>query len=228
MNTTFQLLDSDYILLGSSPIVRLFGKTKEGKSVCAFCKDYFPYFYILPKDVVLTKDFLQSNFKNQIVSIEEIDKLLPIGFQKEKTKLIKVTLKDPSDVSRIRETLYNQIFIQDIFEADILFRYRFMSDIGISGLKWLNVSGSPTDTTTVKTNINMTVDKMEEIDLEENAPFKYVAIDIETTSKEDNIPDSKKDAIAIISMSFYPSYQKFNSLVLLSKQTIMILFCSKR
>ena len=102
MHLDFQLLDCDYILLGNSPVVRLFGKTKEGKSVCAFYEKYFPYFYILPKDKSAAKEFLQTNFKEQIISIEETEKFLPIGFQKEKKEMIKVTLKDPSKVPNIR------------------------------------------------------------------------------------------------------------------------------
>ncbi len=219
MDLSFQILDCDYILLENSPVVRLFGKTKEGKSVCAFYKNYFPYFYVLSKDKVVVTNFLQTNFKDQIVSIGETEKFLPAGFQKEKTKLIKIVLKDPSKVPNARESLYGQNFVEDIFEADILFKYRFMSDSNISGLKWVKASGVPGNTTTVKTNLAIAADSIEEIDSEETAPLKYLALDIETLSKEDDVPNPRKDAIAIISMSFYPSFQKFDSLVLLSKQT---------
>ncbi len=218
MQTTFQLLDCDYILLENSPILRLLGKTKEGKTVCTFYKNYFPYFYILTKNQADTKNFLQSNFQDQIINIEETEKFLPVGFQKEKTKLLKITLKDPSKVPNIRESLYGQASVEDMLEADILFKYRFMADLDISGLKWLKVSGNSANTTTVRANITISADSIEEIDLEENAPFKYAALDIETISKKDEVPDPKKDPIAIISMSFYPSYKKFNSLVLVSKQ----------
>ncbi len=218
MHLNFQLLDCDYVLLENSPVVRLFGKTNEGKTVCAFYKNYFPYFYILPKEEATVKEFLQSTFNDQVIKIEEVEKFLPVGFQKEKTKLIKVTLKDPSKVPAVREELYNKNLVKEIFEADILFKYRFMADLGISGLKWVSISGSPANTVTVKTNSNVSIDNIEEIDLEENAPFKYVSLDIETISKEDDVPDPKKDIIAMISLSFHPSYQKFNSLVLVSKQ----------
>jgi len=219
MDLSFQILDCDYILLENSPVVRLFGKTKEGKSVCAFYKDYFPYFYVLSKDKAAVTNYLQTNFKDQIVSIGETEKFLPVGFQKEKTKLIKIILKDPSKVPNVRESLYGQSFVEDIFEADILFKYRFMSDSNISGLKWVKASGVSGNTTTVKTNLAIAADNIEEIDSEETAPLKYLALDIETLSKEDDVPNPRKDAIAIISMSFYPSFQKFDSLMLLSKKT---------
>ena len=49
METEIQLLDCDYIMLENAPVLRLFGTTRDGKSICAFHKGYYPYFYILPK-----------------------------------------------------------------------------------------------------------------------------------------------------------------------------------
>src|SRR4030043_289915 len=108
MITTFQILDCDYIMLENSPVVRLFGKTKEGKTVCAFYKNYFPYFYVSSKNKTELKEYLEKNFNGQIVSIEDDAKFLPVGYQKEKTNLIKITAKDPSKVPSIREGLFSQ------------------------------------------------------------------------------------------------------------------------
>src|SRR4030042_1660942 len=119
MITTFQILDCDYIILENSPVVRLFGKTKEGKSVCAFYKNYFPYFYVLPKNQTELNDYLEKNFGDQIISVEEVEKFLPVGYQKDKIKLIKITTKDPSKVSAMRESLFSKRFVENVFEADI-------------------------------------------------------------------------------------------------------------
>lgn len=218
MRVTFQLLDCDYIMLGNSPVVRLFGKTKEGKTVCAFYKNYFPYFYILPKkSKSKIEDFLKQEFNSQIIHIEEVEKFLPLGYQKEKTKLIKLTLRDPSKVPEIRENIKREGMAEDIFEADILFKYRFMSDFDLSGFKWIEVSGDSINTITVKTDLVIAADAIEKLEEEENAPLKYMALDIETISEKEDIPDSKKDPIIIISLSFFPPYKKLNSLVLTTK-----------
>lgn len=184
MMTTFQLLDCDYIMLENYPVVRLFGKTKEGKSVCAFYKDYFPYFYVLPKSKSELKEYLEKNYKDQIIAIEEVEKFLPVGYQKEKTRLVKITTKDPSKVSSIREALFSQKFTDNIFEADILFKYRFMNDLGLSGLKWVKTTGALTSTKTVTSPINISVDTIEETESEDSVPFKYMAFDIETISRK--------------------------------------------
>jgi DNA polymerase I len=219
MTTTFQLLDCDYIMLENSPVVRLFGKTKEGKSVCAFYKDYFPYFYVLPKSKPELKEYLEKNFKDQIIAIEEVEKFLPVGYQKEKTKLIKITTKDPSKVSSIREALFSQKFVDNIFEADILFKYRFMNDLGLSGLKWVKVIGEPTSTKTVTSPINISANAIEETESEDTVPFKYMAFDIETISRKEEVPDPRKDGIIMISMAFSPNFRGMDSVVLVAKPT---------
>jgi len=218
MIVTFQLLDCDYIMLGDSPVVRIFGKTKEGKSICAFYKNYFPYFYVLPKSKKDLEEFIEKNYSDQIVSLENVEKFLPIGYQKEKTELIKIIMKDPSKVSAIREALFGQKFVEDVFEADILFKYRFMNDLGLAGLKWLKASGAQTTTRTVNADINISATHIEAVELEDTVPYKYMSFDIETTSKKDEVPDPKKDEIIMISAAFSPNYRNLKSVVLVSKQ----------
>ena len=46
MKIKFQLLDADYILNNFRPVVRLFGKTDDNKSITIFYDDFLPYFYV--------------------------------------------------------------------------------------------------------------------------------------------------------------------------------------
>ncbi|MBI2084167.1 MAG: hypothetical protein HYT70_00935 [Candidatus Aenigmarchaeota archaeon] len=217
MEIQFQLLDCDYIVLDNAPIVRLFGKTKEGKAVCGFYRGFYPYFYVLPKQKDKVVEFLKKNFQI-IKNIEEVERFKSINYQKEKTKMLKVTLTDPSKVPEVRESLKKESFVQSVFESDILFKYRFMADMGISGFKWLNVKGRPSKTNTVKCDISMDVEDFAEVENPENGSFKYLSIDIETISK-DVIPDSRKDEIGIISLTFNPDYNNHKSLSLVAKRT---------
>jgi len=219
MEIDFQLLDCDYILVNNSPVVRLFGKTMRDKTVCAFYEDFKPYFYILPKKGEKSRliDYLQNHFSLLILKIEEEEKFLSIGFQKDKTKLIKITLKNPSEVVVLREDLRKKDFVQDVYEADILFKYRFMADFGISGLRWLKVNGDPVNTKIVKASKVLSVKKLTHLEEVENAPFKYMSLDIEIILSKDTVPDSRRDKIAIISLSFFPAYQGRTTLVLVSK-----------
>ena len=219
MELVFQLLDCDYILLNNSPLLRLFGKTKEGKVVCAFYKNFYPYFYILPKkgkeDEIIR--FLEKNYSNLVLAIRKVFKFLPIGFQKSKTKLLKIFLRDPSKVPKIREDLREKV--ENLFEADILFKYRFMADFSLSGLGWVKVKGKPTNTNSVRSERNVEAEEIKSIGLEGNAPLKYMAIDIEVVPKKEGLPDSKRDPVILIGISFYPAFNNSNTLVLVARRT---------
>jgi DNA polymerase I len=219
MRLSFQLIDCDYILVDNKPIVRLFGKTKDGKSVCGFYKNFLPYFYVLPKpgEEESVIKFAKEKFNKNLVNIERVKKLLSIGYSEEKKELLKFTLNDPSQTPLVRDTLKQLASVQEIFEADILFKYRFMADYNISGMKWLDVSGSAANTTIVKTNRTITIDSIENSPTNENVEFKYMSIDIEVVSSDEGIADPSKDSIAMISISFHPSYENHNSLVLVAK-----------
>ena len=47
-----QILDVDYVLLDEKPVIRIFGKTEEGKVVCGFYDGFSPYFYIDDKKAI--------------------------------------------------------------------------------------------------------------------------------------------------------------------------------
>jgi DNA polymerase I len=221
MELDFQLLDCDYINLDNSPLVRIFGKDRTGKTVCAFVKDFFPYFYILPKEGKNeeTISFLENKYKQILSKIEEIEKYLPTGYQKAKTKLLKIFLKDPSQTPIVRDELKRQEFVEDIFEADILFKYRFMVDKGLSGMGWVKIDGSSTQTSVVKTTKKISVKSIESIGEVINADLKHMAIDIEVVPGKEGVPDPAKDPIVIISLSFFPAHDGNNTLILISRPT---------
>jgi len=223
MEIKFQLLDCDYFMNGNRAVVRLFGKTEEGKTVCVFNDDAEPYFYALPsgtgKDgAQLVADFLKKEFDSLVTKIENVQRFLPIGYQKEKTDMLKITLTDPSKVPSVREELRRKSFVKEIFEADILFKYRFMVDRNLRGMETVKAIGNPSTTTTVKTNHRITATKIEPSNDILTPELKYMSIDIEVVSGREGLPDARKDEIAMISMAFHPTHNGNESFVLLTKQ----------
>lgn len=218
MELEFQLFDCDYVIVENSPVVRFFGKTREGKSVCAFLKGVYPYFYVeVKKQFEETFDkILKRKFPGVVAGTEKINKYIPIGYQTKKTSLVKIILNDPSRVPEVRETLQKEKFIENVYEADILFKYRVMADLGIFGFRWMKVKCSQIRTTTVKTDITVDINEIKESTIVKNSDLKHLSIDIETISKE-GAPDAKNDIIGIISLSFNPTFNSESSLVLVSK-----------
>ena len=217
MKLNFCLLDCDYFLLNQEPVVRIFGKDEKGDSICLLFKKFYPYFYMLPKkgreDAVL--NFLKENFSNLLLTFKVEEKFLPIGYREKKTKLLKVYLKNPSKVPRVRDALHTNPNVKQTFEADIRFKYRFMADFDLKSFHWYEAEVSRISTNISKVKTYEVFD-FKELERDELPDFKYLAIDIEVATKT-GIPDPKKDPIIMISLAFHPSYKGRKDLVLVAK-----------
>jgi DNA polymerase, archaea type len=219
MKISIQVIDVDYVMLNSSPTIRIFGKTKEGQSICVIYNNYLPYFYFIPnRSIEDIEAILKRKFGGLIVKIDEVERYESIGYREEKTKMTRVYLKDPSEVPNVRDFLETENLSKQIFEADILFKYRFLTDFNIFGMRWYVVEGKEIKTNGIKTERVFMAEKIEEDSYQFNAPFKTISLDIETTAKEGK-PNPKKDKVILISLSFNPPYRGKDNLVLVAKPT---------
>ncbi|MCX6820554.1 MAG: DNA-directed DNA polymerase [Candidatus Aenigmarchaeota archaeon] len=222
MDLDFQLLDCDYMNVNNRPVIRMFGKMPDGKTACAFVEGVEPYFYVLPTDfkeetVKAVEKFLHETFHGAVKKIEVVQRFLPIGYHADKNDLLKIVATDPSRVPEIREALRGTPFVKEMFEADILFKYRFMADRKISGLGMLKVTGVPAGTNTIKAKQKLTAEKIEASSEAPFPDFRYAAIDIEVVGSNEGLPDARRDEIAMISIAFHPHHDGDVSLVLITK-----------
>lgn len=206
----FQLLDADYFLNGNRPVIRLFGRNENGKAVCILYDKFQPYFYARCSD---PKNLAGIN----AINIEEVEKFVPIGYNPDPVKLYKITLMNPQDVPKIKDHLLNNKLIEDAYEADILFKYRFMIDRGVYGMQWLEAECERV-TTTVSKVLSFRAETIRPLELNENMPLSYLAFDIECIPSDPRKPlDPKKDKIVMISCAFYPEYRGRKTIVLVAK-----------
>ncbi len=209
-----QVLDSDYVIIEDRPVVRIFGRDENNKTTCGFIRGYSPYFYVLPKPggAGAIEKFVSS--KQDVIKCERVMKKLPRGFTKTPTEMLKLTLRNPQKVSELRDLLKTHPQSEEIFEADILFKYRFMADYSISGMGWIEAECADINTHTVKTERTVSITKIKPADEPRSVQTKYLAVDIETLSKSGGLPNPSEDDIIIISMAFYPEYREKKSMVL--------------
>lgn len=198
-----QLLDADYILNSNKPIIRLFGRTEQGNAACVFYEGFAPYFYAR-----------EPSKEPEIISAVEEEKFVPIGFRPAE-KIFKLTLRNPQDVAKIRERLDAKGI--ETFEADILFKYRFMVDNGLKGMGWVDVDGEKTFTKTVNC-MAYHAKHVRPAEKNENSELRYLSFDIECIPADPKKPlNSKKDPIVIIAIAFKPKYKNYDTLVLVAK-----------
>lgn len=219
MKTNFQVLDVDYVLVDSKPLVRLFGRTDKNKSITVFYDKFLPYFYLLPQKGGMAdiKSHIQKKFKDLVIEMKTVERFLPIGYHEKPAKLLKITLNNPARTPLIRDSLSKLSSVKEVYEADILFKYRFMIDHNIFGMRWYQVDGDGIGTNTVKTDMRIIANSFKEIEKEENINFRYMSFDIETLSSEGGMPNPEKDPIILISIFFYPAYKGKSTMVLAAK-----------
>ncbi len=206
----FQILDADYFLNGNKPVIRMFGRTDAGRSVCILYDKFQPYFYVKC-----------SNPKNlaglSAVNIEEVQKFPAVGFTPEPITLYKITLTNPQDVPKMKEQLLNNKLIEEAYEADILFKYRFMVDHGIYGMQWIEAEAERVHTTVSKIP-SFRAESVKPIEKTENTPLNYMAFDIECVPSDPRKPlNPKKDSIVMIACTFFPDFRGKKSQVLVAK-----------
>ncbi|NOZ81758.1 MAG: DNA polymerase elongation subunit [Candidatus Micrarchaeota archaeon] len=202
------ILDCDYIQVNGKTVVRIFGKTEDGEPVCVFTNGYRPYFYLDTDDIENTR----YEIEKMGLDVEIVERIPPKGFSKPK-KVLKIYGRDPSKIPEIRKECEK---FGTVYEADILFKYRYMVDHGLKGMCWIEAEGKFINTQTVKCKA-FEAEKIFPVDKHDYPDFKYLSLDIECIPEEERIPDPEKDSIAIISLAFYPEYKGRKTLVLVKK-----------
>ncbi|XP_055807609.1 DNA polymerase delta catalytic subunit isoform X2 [Solanum dulcamara] len=170
---SFQQLEIDYIIAeshkellpnssGLAAILRIFGVTKEGNSVCCHVHGFEPYFYIScppgmgPDDISRFHQILEgrmresnrnSNAPKFVRRIEVVQKRSIMYYQQQASQsFLKIVVALPTMVASCRGILDRGIQIDGLgmktfltYESNVLFALRFMIDCNIVGGNWIEV-----------------------------------------------------------------------------------------
>jgi len=210
-----QILDVDYFLNGNRPVIRVFGKTEDGKAICGLVEGFKPYFYTdLTPEILDKVEDLKENGMYSIEKYETVEKKPAIGFVEGTKKFLKITLTNPQDVRNLRGELGR---MGKCYEAEVLFKYRFMIDHELRGMGWAEIEGDPCTTNTTKIP-SYRVKSIKPVDKKGNADLKYLCFDIECLPLDyKRQMDAKIDPMIMISVTFIPAHRGQSSLVLVAK-----------
>ncbi len=216
-----QVIDVDYISSKETNVVRLYCKNEAGESICLSVPGFEPYFYARNSNNV-NPTTLKRKFY-QIKKIEDVERYLPLGYQREPSKLLKITVQHPKQVPEIRDEVKE--LVGEVFETDILFKNRYLVDKNIKGMGWINLHPSIADYTgqdatdhKSKSNCKFNIlGHAEPVNYLANASFKFLSLDIECLPPEDGMPEPSKDPVIIISLAFDPPFNGKKSIVLTAK-----------
>lgn len=125
------VFDCDYTYnREGEPVIRLYGRNIGGNEgeVIVHVKGFEPYFYcegISEEDVIGAA----GEYVNRI---EKVMKYRPMGYQVDKVEMLKVVLYNPKVTPEVRGLVEEKGGM--VYEADILFRNRYMIDLGVVGM----------------------------------------------------------------------------------------------
>lgn len=125
------VVDCDYLAnRKGEPVLRLYCKNvSNSEDIILHVKNFEPYFYVHANDI----HEVETKLIEYVKKVEIVEKFLPIGYQIEKTQLIKVTLFNPKNTPECRRICEEELRCI-VYEADILFKNRFLIDMGIVGM----------------------------------------------------------------------------------------------
>ncbi|XP_020112061.1 DNA polymerase delta catalytic subunit [Ananas comosus] len=167
----FQQLEIDYVIgeshrellhnsSGPAAILRIFGVTREGHSVCCNVHGFEPYFYIScpagmgPDDIASFHKNLEakmresnrsSNVPRFVKRVELVQKKSIMYYQPQQSQpFLKIVVALPTMVASCRGILERGIMLEGLgsrsfitYESNILFALRFMIDCNIVGANWI-------------------------------------------------------------------------------------------
>ncbi|OMP04435.1 DNA-directed DNA polymerase, family B, pol2 [Corchorus olitorius] len=170
---SFQQLEIDYVIgesnkslmpdsSGPAAIIRIFGVTREGHSVCCLVHGFEPYFYIScppgmgPDDISRFHQTLEGRMKETnrnskvpklVRRIELVQKRSIMYYQKQESQpFLKIVVALPTMVASCRSILDRGIQIDGLgmksfmtYESNVLFALRFMIDCNIVGGNWIEI-----------------------------------------------------------------------------------------
>lgn len=120
------------------PIITIYGKLESGATKIIRVRGFLPYFYALPnEDLDTFADDMQVIQEHYNLNIEVVQRFKPMGYQKYPTEMLKISMSDPKDTRLWRDRIKELLPISEVYETDILFKNRFMIDLGIRGMGWI-------------------------------------------------------------------------------------------
>ncbi|KAL2713432.1 DNA polymerase delta catalytic subunit isoform X1 [Vespula squamosa] len=171
---TFQQIDIDHYIgqplagmpgskFGPVPIMRMFGVTEQGNSICCHVHGFCPYLFVTAPqnftnahckpfkdalDQAVKKDMKsnQNNIQEAILAVEIVYKQTVYTYTgNEKNAFLKITVALPKLIAPCKRLLEKEIVYNEFnhtytpFETNIDFDIRFMVDTSVVGCSWIEL-----------------------------------------------------------------------------------------
>jgi DNA polymerase elongation subunit (family B) len=197
-------------------LISIFGKTKEGKSVCV-TTSFTPYFFLkLPKktsqlDVRNLYTKIDKTCPECLISYDIVQSKDVWGFQNnEKFIFMQLNFKNLAARrmvnGRLKRTLPDESVKYKVYESNLDPVLRLMHRTNIQSTGWMDTGDACVRSHLARVNIDLFCNDwktLKPVDIQETAPFVVASVDIECNSSTGKFPDAdvKDDACFQIAVS---------------------------
>lgn len=216
----FQQIDAEEAISNDgSSVVRLFGVTESGNSLCCNITGFLHYFYV-PAPVNFRKEHigqlqkeLHRTFPNTIDHIEIAMKESLWGFSgNTQSPFLKIVVRDPKAINKVRTgfergmVAYEGFSQREITTFDnITYVLRLMIDCGITGMSWVTLPRGKYDIIkydgVTRCQLELSISYKDLIahpaegDWLKTAPLRVMSFDIECAGRKGIFPEADKDPV---------------------------------
>jgi DNA polymerase, archaea type len=213
MEIIFYPLDFEYKTKDQTTLVYMYGKLDDGKKVCVV-DEYAPYFYVKIEGVELTNlterlhnlEIKNREFTAKVVSWKTVEKEL-LG---KKEQFLKIKVNYPQSIPIISKEL--NAWGLEAFEKDILFIHCYLRDKEIIPMTKIKVEGTFVEDDELKIK-KFIATKIKQESQESIKKLKYLAIDIETYSKNKEILPEKNPILMVALYGVNEKEEKFKKVI---------------
>lgn len=205
-----------------NPLLRIYGITMEGNSVCVLIEDFYPYFFVrmppnfLPSNLEGLQEMLNRKIKENsgqdkgVKCLEIAQKTDIFHFREKEDSFIKITVYAPKLVSFLREQFEHGFYFDGLcfdkttFESKVNFPLRYMIDRDIVGMSWITLPKSKyklrrekVSHCQIEAEISYTNVKSHapEGEYSRIAPIRILSLDIECAAPQGRFPDAHRDPV---------------------------------
>ena len=196
--------DVDYEIFENKGVIEIFCKDEEGKNFLVRDKNFFPYFYAMPKgesEKLREKiEKLETSKIGAKIVEAKIEKKI---FEGKEVEVIKIIIDNPRKIPDVRDAIKDWEDVEETFEYDIPFYKRYLLDKKIEPMGWIEVEGKE-----VKIENKFKVDKVIEaenvfaVDYDKEVNFKIMSFDTEW------IEENGKDKLIMLSLVGNDGFKK--------------------
>lgn len=189
----FIALDYDYIDVDDSSVIRLWGRTKEGKRICVL-DTTDSYFWLIPKAKANLEKYAEKVKKIHLKHAGREAKVLDVrikekNFLGQPVKALQVLVNNPKDITAIKDIAKEFPETEEKRETDINFVTRYIIDKKIIPLETYTVDGKEIGKEELRENgWNWNVDIVIKAESIKEAKWEFepkiLAFDIEATDFE--------------------------------------------